>query len=557
MTFSTTLLAAPVQEAYLKASNAGAGDTFGYSVAISGNTAVVGAYQEDSVSAGVNGDQADNGANAAGAAYVFVRSGTTWTQQAYLKASHAANLDSFGCSVAISGETIVVGARGESSCAEGVDGDESIDNCRAAGAAYVFVRSGTSWSQQAYLKASNTGRNDNFGHSVAIFGNRIVVGSPWEASANGSQADDSLWAAGAAYVFSRTDANWTQEAYLKPKDTGTGDRFGDRFGEAVGISGSYIVVGAPEEDGSATVINGDETDNSATGAGAAYVFFHDGTSWSQQAYLKPANAGSGDLFGAAVAIENATVVVGAPFEDGGATSINGISNDDLANAGAAYVFVRNASDWTQQAYLKADNAGAYDRFGYSVGLSGETALVGAPYEASSATGVNGNGTIDPMGAAGAAYLFRRSGSTWVADAYLKASNTGSGDNFGLPVAISGEVALVSSAYESSSTTTINGDADDDSAVGSGAVYAFRGLATVSASPIRIERVAKFDNSMTVSFTATAGLTDWIVSGSAHLQGWPDDLTPASVISELSFGSYQAVVDVTGKDPKGYFLRIGR
>lgn len=557
MTFSTTLLAAPVQEAYLKASNAGAGDTFGYSVAISGNTAVVGAYQEDSVSAGVNGDQADNGANAAGAAYVFVRSGTTWTQQAYLKASHAANLDLFGCSVAISGETIVVGARGESSCAEGVDGDESIDDCRAAGAAYVFVRSGTSWSQQAYLKASNTGRNDNFGHSVAIFGNRIVVGSPWEASANGSQADDSLWAAGAAYVFSRTDANWTQEAYLKPKDTGTGDRFGDRFGEAVGISGSYIVVGAPEEDGSATVINGDETNNSATGAGAAYVFFHDGTNWNQQAYLKPANAGSGDLFGAAVAIENATVVVGAPFEDGGSTSINGTFNDDLANAGAAYVFVRTASDWTQQAYLKADNAGAYDRFGYSVGLSGETALVGAPYEASSATGVNGNGTIDPMGAAGAAYLFGRSGSTWVADAYLKASNTGSGDNFGLPVAISGEVALVSSAYESSSTTTINGDADDDSAVGSGAVYAFRSLTTASASPIRIERVAKFDNSMTVSFTATAGLTDWIVSGSAHLQGWPDDLTPASVISELSFGSYQAVVDVTGKDPKGYFLRIGR
>ena len=129
-------------------------------MAVSGDTVVVGALWEDSSATGVNGNQSDNSAADAGAAYVFVRSGTTWSQQAYLKASNTGAGDYFGCSVAVSGDTVVVGAYGEDSSATGVNGNQSDNSATDAGAAYVFVRSGTTWSQQAYLKASNTGADD-------------------------------------------------------------------------------------------------------------------------------------------------------------------------------------------------------------------------------------------------------------------------------------------------------------------------------------------------------------------------------------------------------------
>ena len=148
------------QQAYLKASNTDAGDAFGSSVAVSGDTVVVGAQRESSNATGVNGDQSDNSAAVAGAAYVFVRNGTTWTQQAYLKASNTEANDLFGISVAVSGDTVVVGADFEASNATGVNGNQADNSASGAGAAYVFVRNGTTWSQQAYLKASNTDAGD-------------------------------------------------------------------------------------------------------------------------------------------------------------------------------------------------------------------------------------------------------------------------------------------------------------------------------------------------------------------------------------------------------------
>ncbi len=197
---ATPVLARPVfaavaQQAYLKASNTGAFDLFGStSVAVSGDTVVVGALYEESNATGVNGDQADNSASAAGAAYVFVRTGTNWTQQAYLKASNTDVLDEFGGSVAISGDTIVIGAMLESSSATGVNGDQGDNNAEYAGAAYVFVRTGTNWTQQAYLKASNTGAGDFFGSSVAVSGDTLVVGAAHEGSnatgVNGDEGDN-------------------------------------------------------------------------------------------------------------------------------------------------------------------------------------------------------------------------------------------------------------------------------------------------------------------------------------------------------------------------------
>jgi hypothetical protein len=204
------------QQAYLKASNTGAADQFGFSVSVSDDTVVVGALGEDSSATGVNGNQADNSANGAGAAYVFVRSGATWSQQAYLKASNTSTADEFGWSVAVSGDTLVVGALFEASNATGVNGNQADNSAPNSGAAYVFVRSGVTWSQQAYLKASNTGVGDQFGYSVSVSGDTVVVGAAGDDSnatgVNGNQADNSANNAGAAYVFVRSGTTWSQQA---------------------------------------------------------------------------------------------------------------------------------------------------------------------------------------------------------------------------------------------------------------------------------------------------------------------------------------------------------
>jgi hypothetical protein len=390
-----------VQQAYLKASNTDTGDQFGVAVAISGDTVVVGALGESSNATGVNGDQNDNSDPNAGAAYVFVRSGGVWSQQAYLKASNTGSNDLFGGSVAICGDTVVVGAPYESSKALGFTPTQ-------AGAAYVFVRSGGVWSQQAYLKASNTAAGDSFGGSVAIAGDTVVVGAPGEGSnatgVNGDQSNKGAGDSGAAYVFVRSGGVWSQQAYLKASNTDANDF----FGESVAISGDTVVVGASFESSNATGVNGNQTNNSAPLAGAAYVFVSSGGVWSQQAYLKASNTEEVDQFGVSVAISGDTVVVGAIYEASNATGVNGNQSDNSdRGAGAAYVFVRSGGVWSQQAYLKASNTDAYDYFGVSVAISDDTVVVGAFFEASNATGVNGNQSDNSDLFAGAAYVFIR------------------------------------------------------------------------------------------------------------------------------------------------------
>jgi uncharacterized repeat protein (TIGR02543 family) len=328
------------QQAYLKASNTDAGDWFGWSLGVSGDTIVVGAYKEASNATGVNGDQTNNSAAESGAAYVFVRSGTTWSQQAYLKASNTDAGDWFGWSLGVSGDTILVGADKEASNATGVNGDQSNNSVLFAGAAYVFVRSGTTWSQQAYLKASNTGVTDFFGDSVSISGDTAVVGASQESSnatdVNGDQTNNSAVSSGAAYVFVRTGTAWSQQAYLKASNA----EAHDLFGGSVAISGDTVVIGAVAEGSNATGVNGDQTNNSVSESGAAYVFQRSGTTWSQQAYLKASNPGVSDFFGGAIAISGDTILAAANDEDSNATGVNGDPNNNSAgNSGAAYVFV--------------------------------------------------------------------------------------------------------------------------------------------------------------------------------------------------------------------------
>lgn len=461
---------------YIKASNTDAYDSFGRSVAISDDTLVVGAPYEASKATGVNGDQADNSASNAGAVYVFVRSGSTWSQQAYLKASNTEADDRFGFRVAISGDTLVVGAIFEASNATGVNGNEGDNSIPGAGAVYVFVRNGTNWSQQAYLKASNTGSYDNFGDHMSISGDTLAVGALNEASSatgvNGDQSDNSAWGAGAAYVFVRNGTTWTQQAYLKASNTDSGDFFGSNLA----LSGDTLVVGAPDEASSAIGVDGDQSDNSALYAGAAYVFVRSGTDWSQQAYLKASNTWWNSFFGGSMAISSDTIVVGAPGEDSGATGINGDQFDHSAdNAGSAYVFLRDGTTWTQEAYLKASNTGAGDYFGSRLALSGSTLVIGAPLESSNATGVNGNQADDSANSAGAAYFFVRRDTTWSQLAYLKASNTGAGDEFGYSTDIFGDTLVVGARNEASSATGVNGNQADNSATNAGAAYVYKNL----------------------------------------------------------------------------------
>lgn len=455
-----------VLESYLKASNSGSDDNMGAAVAISGDTAVIGAPQEDASGRMINGADDDTAENA-GAAYVFVRSGSTWVQQAYLKAGNAEAGDQFGISVAISGDTLVVGASSEDGSATTVNGMDN-NSANSAGAAYVFVRNGQTWTQQAYLKAGNSGTDDQFGGAVAIAANTVIVGATSEdgsATLINGVNDDAGSDAGAAYVFTRTGTTWTQQAYLKPSNS----QASDNFGVAVAIAGDTAVVGAAFEDGSASVVEGAD-DNLANNAGAAYVFVRNGLTWTQEAYLKAQNTGTRDEFGAAVSISGDTVVVGAAAEDGSSGAINGTDDDQASDAGAVYVFERSGLTWTQQAYLKALNTGAGDAFGSSVTVHGNTVVIGASAEDGSSNVING-AEDNAADEAGAGYVFVREGTNWMQSAYLKANNGEASDRLGGAVAISGRVVIAGARFEDGSKGTVNGQ-DDDAATSAGAAYVF-------------------------------------------------------------------------------------
>ena len=461
------------QYAYGKASNADAFDYFGWSVALSGDTLAVGAWVESSASRGVNGNQEDDSALGSGAVYVFRRSGAVWQQEAYLKASNAELGDGFGRSVALSGDTLAVGAWQEKSASQGIGGDQDDNSAERSGAVYVFRRSGTSWQQEAYIKASNTGFDDLFGDSVALSGDTLAVGAHAEDSAsrgvNGNQDDDSAQDSGAVYVFRRSGTAWRQEAYLKASNTGQGDQFGAN----VALSGDTLAVGAIFEGSGATGVNGNQENELAPGSGAVYVFRRSDTSWQQEAYIKASNTDFDDRFGDSVALSGDTLAVGAWREQSASRGVNGDQDDNFAErSGAVYVFRRSGTDWQQEAYLKASNTDAEDFFGYSVALVGDTLAVGAVGEDGTAAGVNGDQDNNNTERSGAVYVFRRSGVTWRQEVYLKASNTGAGDHYGQSVALSGDTLAVGAYYESSASGGVNGDQADDSATASGAVYVF-------------------------------------------------------------------------------------
>ena len=399
------------QEAYIKASSRDQNDFFGVAVDLSfdGNTLAVGAWGDDSAATGVNGDETNNSVVDSGAIHVFTRdTGGAWTQQAYVKASNTGENDHFGVAVAFSddGNTLAVGAYGEASAATGVNSDQADNNAPSAGAVYVFTRAtGGVWTQQAYVKASNTVSVDQFGNTVALSanGDTLAVGAFGE--------DDGGASAGAVYVFTRdTGGVWTQQAYVKASNAEAWDIFGGTV--ALSADGDTLVVGAHDEASAATGVNGDQADNNAPSAGAIYVFTRDtGGVWTQQAYVKASNTDALDEFGGfgigisglpglgvSLSSDGNTLVSGADGEDSAATGVNGDQTDNSrGGAGAVYVYTRDTGGvWTQKAYVKASNTAAGDRFGFSTALSGNagTLAVGAFTQ------------NDTVADGGAAYVFR-------------------------------------------------------------------------------------------------------------------------------------------------------
>jgi hypothetical protein len=372
------------EEAKLEVSDPASGDAFGISVALSGDTALIGASGDD-----------HTGLNSAGSAYVFVRSGTTWAEQQKLTASDAASVDLFGRSVSISGDTAVIGATHDDH-AGGTD----------AGSAYVFVRSGSSWTEQAKLTASDAAFDDQFGNSASISGDTAVVGVQRDDHIPGGED------AGSVYVFVRSGTSWTEQAKLTASD----EYASDYFGGSVGLSGDTAVIGA--------------CGDAASNEGSAYVFVRSGTSWTEQARLSASDGETSDHFGNSVSFSGDTTVVGAEYDDyaGG------------WDAGSAYVFVRNGTSWTEQAKLTASDAEPFDRFGTSVDVSGDTAVIGAPF-----------GDYDGGPTAGCFYLFTRSGTGWTEQAKAFATDTETGDQFGGAVGLAGDTTVVGARGGSTNT----------------------------------------------------------------------------------------------------------
>jgi hypothetical protein len=367
---ATPGIAQTMEEHKVMASDGEAEDWFGGATAIEGNYAVIGARMDD-----------DNGSSA-GAAYLFLRDSSGWTEQQKLLASDGSLDARFGRSVAISGDYVIVGAHK-------ADGD--------IGAAYVFVRNGSTWSEVAKLSPSDGTSGDFFGTAVGISGDYAVVGA--FGSANGGDSS------GAAYIYMRTDTTWLEQAKLVPSDADTNDR----FGRSVAISGDYVVVGS----------YGDDDFGGASGS--AYVFERSGTVWTETAKLTPGDGSSGAHFGVSASASGDYLIIGAHTEG-------------PDSSGAAYVFKKESGVWTEKAKLVAGDAGIGDEFGISVGITAGSAIVGARLD------------DDLALSCGSAYLFQESGSVWSEVVKIVPADLDSAAEFGRDVAISATDVLAGALF---------------------------------------------------------------------------------------------------------------
>jgi hypothetical protein len=374
------------QKVTAQISDSAAGDNFGFAVSLDGDTALIGAYQDD-----------DKGSDS-GSVFVFVRSGGSWSLQAKLLADDGATPDHFGWPVILEGDTAIVGANG------------ATDAGSYSGAAYVFVRSGVTWSQQAKLVAPLPQAWDYFGLSLALSGDTAVIGN--------IKDDDRGRDSGSAHVFTRTAGVWTHQAKLLASDGASYDY----FGFSASLVGDTVIVGAPWHD---------------LKAGAVYVFTRTLGVWTQQQKIVASDRMPDDEFGIVLSLSGETTVIGSRYDD-----------DAAPTSGSAYVFVRSSGTWLLQQKLTALDADGDDQFGSYVSIEGDKILVSAVHDSE-------------MGArSGAAYLFTRSNTVWTQQVKLMASDGADEDRFGSGVAISGNTIVVGAGFS------------DDYGFSSGSAYVF-------------------------------------------------------------------------------------
>lgn len=354
------------QQQYVKASDAQANDNFGMSVAADGDSIVVGAIRSNVLAtAPVLGSRS-------GVAYVFTRDKATWTQQKQLAASNARYGDQFGIASAMAGDTIAVGAL----FGGGTDGARG-------GAVYVYQRKGTDWTESQIVTpdAATAG----FGVSIAIAGDRMIVGAPYEDGKTGS-----------AYLFVQRDGRWTQEARLRPDSV----EMGSKFGWSVALLGDRVAVGAPHHP--------DPPSSAPVPAGQVFVFERSAEGWQQTARVQAPIPDTSDQFGTSVTLSRSALAIGSNGEGSSATGTNGDAmNDDAAFAGAVYVYAKTNTTWQSTVYLKAQNTAAAATLGYVVAFAEDELVSGAPFESSTASGVDGSASNN-TGAlrSGAVYVFR-------------------------------------------------------------------------------------------------------------------------------------------------------
>jgi len=475
---------------YLKSSNPNQEDSFGASPKFSrdiifetigeggselslsedGRTLVVGAQLEDGSATGINGDDLSNDLEDSGAAYVFIKQDSQWSQQAYIKPSITQVKQKFGNATAISadGNTIAISAISEN---------------EEMGAVYIFARSGVTWSQQARINASNAELGDAFGASLAFSddGNTLAIGAKGEDSSskvvNGDQTSNAAPGSGAVYVFKRNGSDWAQHSFLKASNS----KYSAAFGYSVSLSGNgtKLAIGAIGEMSAATGINGDQNTGVEIGAGAVYLFNFDGDDWQQEAYIKASNTDASDSFGSRVSLNQAgnILAVSAPDESSDATGINGDqANNRLSYSGAVYMFEHNATVWSQHAYIKAGHNGFGESggsFGADIELSDDGNILAVSFTGEDSDNV-GFPVDSPNSAnpgSGAVAIFERSVGNWQQKVVVKSSNPDDLDRFGGSLSLSGdsETLAVSAGGEDSALIS---NQVDNSSPDSGAVYIY-------------------------------------------------------------------------------------
>ena len=455
------------QQHYLKASNTDSSDNFGGALALSAEgSLVVGAADEDSNAVGTNGDQSDNSAFNSGAVYVFARRATddiALTRKDMSVATNVLSNDPPAITSDVSTLTVISSPSNGSVAVnvgngvitytpsnEFIGEDEYVYQVcdlfsptvcvRAIVDVNVAVPLVVPLAFEAYVKSDETSAFDRWGSSIALSndGKTMVVGK---------EEDDKVAASsGAAFVFTRTGATWSQDVVLKPINPSVGGL----FGRSVSISGDGLTIAVGEW----------LEDSRGSNSGAAHVYTKTNGTWSYQALIIGSNTEADDYFGSVVRIsdDGSTLAVTANGEDSNAVGVGGDeSNNDASASSAVYIFVRSGETWTQQAYIKRDTITTFGQFGFALSISGD-----------------GNTLIVGLRQDNKAVLYVRNGTTWSLDSFLVGSNTEGGDNFGASVSISseGNTIAIGAFGEDSSASGIGGDQSNNAGSGSGAVYIF-------------------------------------------------------------------------------------